>query len=193
VTTPSSPVPPLVLGRGPVELEAFLEPTCPFSKRAFGKFPALLAAVGEENLTVRIRFHSQPWHLYSGVVTRAILAAAAAGGADVALKVMAGIYADREAFEFGDTHDSGPNMHRTPADILAAVSAIAGIDLSEAWTYDSVGAALRWHVRYARQNGIHTSPSFAIDRLVEPRMGSGQTVEEWATLLGLSVKAPPVA
>ena len=193
MTTPSPSIPPLVLGHGSVELEAFLEPTCPFSKRAFGKFEALLAAVGEESLTIRIRLHSQPWHLYSGVVTRAILAAAAAGGADVALKAMAGIYAKREEFEFGDTHDSGPNMHRTPNDILAAVSAIAGIDLSEAWTYDSVGAALRWHVRYARQNGIHSSPSFAIDRIVEPRMASGQTVEEWAALLGLPVKAPPVA
>ena len=46
------PLPTIALGHGPVELEAFLEPTCPHSKRAFGKFPALLDAVGEDRLTI---------------------------------------------------------------------------------------------------------------------------------------------
>ena len=76
-TDESRPVPPLALGHGPVELELFLEPTCPYSKRAFEKCEALIEAAGAERLTVQIRLLSQPWHLYSGVVTRAILAAAA--------------------------------------------------------------------------------------------------------------------
>lgn len=178
----SRPVPPLAFGHGPAELEAFLEPTCPYSKRAFAKFPALVEAAGADRLTIRIRFLSQPWHLYSGVVTRAILAAAAAGGADAALKVMAGIYADREAYEF-DEHCRGANMDRTPADILRAISALAGQDLSEAFCWKSVDRALRWNVRYARQMGMHSSPSFAIDRIFEPQMSSGQSVEEWLALL----------
>src|SRR5262245_36867833 len=123
----SHPVPPLTFGHGPTELEAFLEPTCPYSKRAFEKFPALVVAAGAERLTIRVRFLSQPWHLYSGVVTRAVLASAAACGAAVALRVMAGIYARREAFEF-DEHCRGENMDRTPADILRAISALADKD-----------------------------------------------------------------
>jgi len=178
----SKPVPPLTLGRGPTELEVFLEPTCPYSKRAFEKFPALVDAAGAERLTVRIRFLSQPWHLYSGVVTRGILAASAAGGAETGLRVMAGIYADRDAFEFDD-HCRGANMDRTPADILGAISALAGQDLSGPFCWKSVDKALRWNVRYGRQMGVHSSPSFAIDRMVEPQMSSGQPVEEWLTLL----------
>ena len=190
---PSPAVAPLDFGHGPVELEAFLEPPCPYSKRAFGKFEALLAAVGEENLTIRVRLHSQPWHLFSGIVTRAVLAASATpDGRNRALRTMAGIYDRREDFEF-DGHHSGANMNRTPTDILNDISAIAGIDLSEAWKYDSVGKALRWHTRYARQMGIHVSPTFAINRIVEPSMGSGESVEEWAARLGLPVKAAPVA
>ncbi|WP_421723358.1 DsbA family protein [Bauldia sp.] len=179
------PVAPLVLGHGPTELEVFLEPTCPFSKRAFGKFPALLEAAGPERLTIRIRLLSQPWHLYSGVVTRGILAASARDdGTPVALKVIAGVYADREAFEFDD-HCRGTNMERTPADILAALSSLAGTDLTEAFCFRTVDRAIRWHTRYARQMGVHESPSFAIDRMVAPRMSSGQSVDEWLKLLGL--------
>jgi hypothetical protein len=181
--SPETPLPALSLGHGPTELEIFLEPTCPFSKRAFEKLKPLLKAVGEDRLTIRIRFLSQPWHLFSGIVTRTILAASATeGGRDAALKAMAGIFARREDFEF-ENHHSGPNMHRTPADIIADISRIVGSDLSEPFKLKSVDRALRWHTRYARQNGIHESPTFMIDGLVESRMSSGQTVEEWAELL----------
>ncbi len=190
---PSRPAAPLELGHGRAELEVFLEPTCPFSRRAFEKLPALLAAVGEDRLTIRIRFVSQPWHLFSGIVTRTILAASATeGGRDAALKAMAGVFARREDFEFED-HCSGPNMHRTPAEIIADISAIVGADLSEAFRLKSVDRALRRHTRHARQNGIHESPTFMIDGLVEPDMGSAQRVEEWAEHLRPHLRAEALA
>jgi len=176
------PVPPLVLGHGPTELEVFLEPTCPFSARAFGKLPALVEAVGPDRLTVRLRFLSQPWHLYSGLITRGILAASAAGGVDTGLAVMAGIFADRDAFEFDD-HCRGANMDRTPRDILGALSALAGRDLTAPFCWKTVDRALRWDVRYGRQMGVHSSPSFAIERMVEPQMSSGQSITEWTDRL----------
>jgi hypothetical protein len=37
---------PLVWGNGPRVLEVFLEPTCPFSVRAFGKLADLLGHAG---------------------------------------------------------------------------------------------------------------------------------------------------
>jgi hypothetical protein len=123
---------PLFLGAGPTSLEIFLEPTCPFSKRAFGKLDQLLAKAGADKLTITIRFVSQPWHLFSGIVTRSVLAASAVGGRDAALKAMAGIFARREDFEFED-HHSGPNMHRTPAEIIADISKIVGTDLTESF------------------------------------------------------------
>ena len=174
---------PLSLGHGPVELEIFLEPTCPFSKRAFEKLPALLSAVGEDKLTINIRFVSQPWHLFSGIVTRSILAASATdGGKDAALRAMSEIFRHREEFEFED-HCAGPNMDRTPADIVGHISELTGVDLREAFQLKSVDAALRWHAKYLRQNGVHVSPTFAINRLVEPNMGSRETIEEWQARL----------
>ena len=180
----TTPVAPLSLGHGPTELELFLEPTCPYSKIAFGKLRPLLAALGEDKLTIKIRFLSQPWHLFSGIVTRAILAASAtAGGTEAALKAMAGIYRNREDFEFEEGHCSGPNMTRTPADILRAISEIVGVDLSAPFCLRSVDRALRWHTKYARQNGVHVSPTFAIDGIIEPAMSSGQTIDEWVAVL----------
>ena len=179
---------PIELGRGPTELEVFLEPTCPFSKLAFGKLKPLLDAVGEDALTVKIRFVSQPWHLFSGIVTRTILAATATpGGKEAGLAAMRGVYDHREEFEFED-HSSGPNMDRTPAEIIAQISDLAGVDLSEAFKLPSVGAALRWHTRYARQNGVHFSPTFVVNRIVNNAMSSSQTIEDWAKELGLEVR-----
>jgi hypothetical protein len=174
---------PLELGHGKAGLEIFLEPTCPYSKRTFEKLPALLGAIGEDKLTVRLRFVSQPWHLFSGIVTRAILAASATpAGKEAALTAMAGIYRHREDFEFED-HSHGPNMDRTPGQIVADIGKLAGVDLTEAFRLKSVDRAMRWHARYYRQNGIHESPTFAINGIVERGMSSGQTVEEWTELL----------
>jgi len=68
-TTPS--IAPLAWGHGPKILEVFLEPTCPFSAKAFAKFDELLQRAGAERLTLKVRLHSQPWHLLSPVVSRA--------------------------------------------------------------------------------------------------------------------------
>src|SRR5690348_4139712 len=90
------PVAALELGHGKTEFEVFLEPTCPYSKRAFEKLRPLLDLAGPDRITIRIRFISQPWHLFSGVVTRAILAASATeGGKEAALRAMAGVYQHR--------------------------------------------------------------------------------------------------
>jgi hypothetical protein len=182
---------PIELGHGKVELEVFLEPTCPFSKRAFAKLQPLLSAVGEAELTIKIRFLSQPWHLLSGVVTRCILAATAtAGGKQAGLTVMSAVYEHREDFE-SDDHCTGPHMELSPAQIVARISELSGIDLSEAFRLKSVDQAVRWHAKYCRQNGIHTSPSFAINGLVNDAMSSGQSIEEWSKLLGFRVSSVP--
>ena len=71
---------PLVWGHGPTTFEVFLEPTCPFSVRALGKLDELLEQGGAGPVTVKIRLHSQPWHMYSGVIVRAVLAASTLTG-----------------------------------------------------------------------------------------------------------------
>jgi protein-disulfide isomerase len=176
---------PLSWGHGPRVFEVFLEPTCPFSVRAFNQLDELLDAAGADRLTVKIRLQSQPWHLYSGVIVRAILAASTLpAGKAAAMTALAAVAAHREEFEF-DRHASGPNMDATPNDIIARLEAYSAIALAEAFAAPELEHTIKWQCKYARQNGIHVSPTFMIDGLVYPNISSGDSVAEWLKQLQL--------
>ncbi|MFO1146825.1 MAG: thioredoxin [Alsobacter sp.] len=174
---------PLAWGHGPRVFEMFLEPTCPYSVRAFGKIDDTLRLAGEDRITLKIRLQSQPWHLFSGVVTRCVIAASTLpGGKEDARRVLAAVAADREAFEF-ERHCTGPNRDATPNDIIARLEGQSGLRLAEAFAIPDLDREIKWHCKYARQNGIHVSPTFMIDGLVQPDMGSGDAVESWVARL----------
>jgi hypothetical protein len=116
---------PLVWGQGPRVFEAFLEPTCPFSVKTFGKLDDLLGQAGEDRITIKLHLQSQPWHMYSGVIVRCILAASTLKRGKAAAKsVMAAVAAHREEFEF-ERHCRGPNMDATPNDIIRRIATAA--------------------------------------------------------------------
>lgn len=170
---------PLIWGNGERQLEVFLEPTCPFSARAFAKFDDLLEKAGPDNLSIRIWLHSQPWHLFSGIVCRTILAASTgASGKKDAKQVMSAIFANRDDFEFED-HRTGPNLDTTPNNLIHRIEQKSGVGLAENFQLSGLEKELKIHTRYARQNGIHESPTFIIDGLIDSGMSSGQTVDEW--------------
>ncbi|WP_213881636.1 thioredoxin [Pseudomonas sp. dw_358] len=179
-----NPADPLSWGHGPRIFEVFLEPTCPFSVKAFNKLDALLAQAGESRITIKIRLQSQPWHLFSGVIVRCILAASTLdGGKQAAKAVMAAVAAHREEFEF-ERHAGGPNMDATPNDIIRRLEDYSGLALAGAFANPALGQDVKWHAKYARQNGIHVSPTFMVDGLVNPKLSSGDTVEAWIEQLG---------
>jgi hypothetical protein len=174
---------PLVWGHGPRVFEVFLEPTCPFSVRAFGKLDDLLTQAGADRITIKIRLQSQPWHMYSGVIVRCILAASTLeGGKEAAKGIMAAVAAHREEFEF-EHHCRGPNLDATPNDIIARIEGYSGVKLAEAFATPDLDREIKWHCRYARQNGIHVSPTFMIDGLVQAGISSGDAVADWASRL----------
>src|ERR1700751_478292 len=174
---------PLTWGHGPRIFEVFLEPTCPFSVRAFGKLDDLLAHAGETRITIKLRLQSPPWHMYSGVIVRCILAASTLEGGKAAAKsVMAAVAAHREEFEF-ERHCRGANMDATPNDIIARIEAYSGIKVTEAFGIPDLDREIKWHCKYARQNGIHVSPTFMIDGLVQADISSGDAVSDWVSRL----------
>ena len=175
---------PLEWGHGPNIFEVFLEPTCPFSVKAFNKLDALLEQVGEENVTVKIRLQSQPWHLFSGVIVRCILAASTLPeGKDAAKRVMQAVADHREEFEFTD-HCAGPNMQATPEQIIARLERYSGVRVSDTFAVPELQTLIKWHCKYARQNGIHVSPTFMVNGLVQADLGSGDDVSVWAKRIG---------
>jgi hypothetical protein len=173
----------LTWGTGPRIFEVFLEPTCPFSVKAFNKLDELLDQAGEHRITVKIRLQSQPWHMYSGVVIRCIIAASTLeGGKETAKAVMTAVAAHREKFEF-TSHYGGRNLDATPNDIIARIEGYSGIKLAESFAIPDLDREIKWHCKYARQNGIHVSPTFMIDGLVQTDMSSGDAVSAWVSRL----------
>ena len=174
---------PLTWGHGPRLFEMFLEPTCPFSCRALAKIDETLATAGEDRITIQIRLQSQPWLLYSGVVTRAVIAASTLPGGKASAKAaLEAVAAHREEFEF-TRHAGGPNMDATPNQIIARLEAYSGLKLAAAFAIADLDREIKWHCKYARQNGIHVSPTFMIDGLVQPDIGSGDAVAAWVAKL----------
>ena len=172
---------PLVWGHGPDVFEVFIEPTCPFSVKAFSKLDELLAQAGEDRITIKIRLQSQPWHMYSGVIVRCILAASTLEGGKAAAKtVMTAVAAHREEFEF-DHHCGGANLNATPNDIIARIEGYSGVKLAEAFAIPDLDREIKWHAKYARQNGIHVTPTFMVDGLVQSDMSSGDPVQAWVS------------
>ena len=174
---------PLSWGHGPRVFEMFLEPTCPYSVRAYGKLDETLALAGAGRITIKIRLQSQPWHMYSGVIVRCILAASTLPvGKTAARAVLDAVAAHREEFEF-DGHCGGPNLDATPNDIIRRIEAYSGVQLAAAFALPTLDREIKLHCKYARQNGIHVSPTFMIDGLVQPDMGSGDAVSDWVARL----------
>ncbi len=170
---------PLIWGEGDSTFEIFLEPTCPFSARAFAKLRGLLELVGPDKLSIRIWLQSQPWHLFSGIICRAIVAASTGRqGRQAAKQVMAAIFDQREAFEF-DEHRTGPNLDVTPNQLIARIEQVSGVSVSDGFQIPGLEKVVKQHTRYARQNGIHESPTFIINGLVNPKVSSGDTIEQW--------------
>jgi protein-disulfide isomerase len=171
---------PLEWGHGPRTFDVFLEPTCPFSVKAFNKLDALLRHVGEDKVTVKIRLQSQPWHIYSGLIVRYILAASTLpNGREAAHKVMQAIADRREEFEFTD-HCRGPNLDVTPKQMLERLREYSGVDAREPFDRADLQNMIKWHCKYARQNGVHVSPTFMVNGLVQADLGSGDEVGVWA-------------
>jgi hypothetical protein len=75
-------------------------------------------------------------------------------------------------------------MDATPKDIIARVEAYSGgLQLANAFAIPNLDREVKWHCKYARQNGIHTSPTFMIDGLLESHMSSGDAVSDWVSRL----------
>jgi hypothetical protein len=88
---------------------------------------------------------------------------------------MAAVAAHREEFEF-TSHCGGPNMGATPNDTIARIEGYSNLRLTEALAIPNLDQLVKRHSKYARQNGIHTSPTFMVDGLVQPDLGSGDAV-----------------
>ncbi|WP_290873088.1 hypothetical protein [Aquabacterium sp.] len=95
------------------------------------------------------------------------------------------MFAHREAFVL-EKHATGPNLDQSPRDVLRLIEKLSGVPVVEAFQEPSLDVDLKWHARYARQNGIHGSPSFMVDGLLAADINSGDELSVWLDKMKLA-------
>ena len=68
-----------------------------------------------------------------------------------------------------------------PNDIIRRIERYSDVKIAEAFAIPDLDREVKWHCKYARQNGIHVSPTFMVDGLVRADMSSGDPVADWAS------------
>ena len=74
-------------------------------------------------------------------------------------------------------------MDATPQEIIARIEKYSGVSLAEPFARPALQSEIKWHCKYARQNGIHVSPTFMVNGLVQADLGSGDDISVWAERL----------
>jgi hypothetical protein len=57
------------------------------------------------------------------------------------------------------------------------------VKVADTFALPTLDREVKWHCKYARQNGIHVSPTFMVDGLVQSDMSSGDAVSDWVSRL----------
>ena len=76
---------------------------------------------------------------------------------------------------------AGANLDATPNDTIRRIKRYSGVKLTKAFAIPDLDREIKWHCKYARQNGIHVSPTFMVDGLVQADMSSGDPVADWVS------------
>lgn len=84
----------------------------------------------------------------------------------------------REEFELAD-HCNRPNMNAVSQQTIERTKRHSHVLLGTVFVRPELQNVIKWHSRYARQNGIHVSPTFMANGLVQSDLGSGDDVSVW--------------
>ena len=91
---------------------------------------------------------------------------------------MGAIFANKEEFELHE-HRTGPLLFETPMQLIEKIEKITDLSLADDFQSLEIDAEIKRHTKYSRQNGIHSSPTFMIDGLVNSNISSGDPIEKW--------------
>ncbi|ORX83404.1 hypothetical protein K493DRAFT_342040 [Basidiobolus meristosporus CBS 931.73] len=176
-------------------VEYYVDFTCPFSRRIFNTLTKeIIPYVQKEfggSVQFILRHQVQPWHPQSTLLHEASLAAEKVEPK----KFMA--YAEKLFDVQRDYFDEAcHNLSRTQIyHSLAEHAAFLGIDREEFLSYllipdteprnkgNKIHGDLKYHIKLARQNGIHVSPTVLIDGIIDSTVSSSWGLNEWRNWL----------
>ncbi|KAJ2724151.1 hypothetical protein GGI07_002186 [Coemansia sp. Benny D115] len=189
-------------GAAPHTLEVFLDYTCPFSAKLWRALQTQvipwLSAQGASSspVTVVFRHQVQPWHPNSTLLHEASLAVEKINPSAFALYSGALFDKQSEFFDEATVNLSRTEIYRQLATLATSVNAVSDhlavlqlLDVQEAPAGEArnagnaVTADLKYHVRLARGQGIHVSPTVVFDGIRDDGVSSSWGLDQWRAWL----------
>jgi len=168
-------------GSGPV-IEVFLDLHCPFSKKAYARLKEVVNHYGEQRVQFVMFNWIQPWHPQATWLHQAALAASIFDR-DLYWKMVDLIYERQDEFRDDKVQDVS---RRQFFDLMGDYGKELGVEKQafvEKMSSPDVIQLMKWELKYGRQNGIHSSPTYLINGLLAADVSSGWTLEQWQKLL----------
>ncbi|KAJ1946537.1 hypothetical protein GGF37_001108 [Kickxella alabastrina] len=181
-------------------LEVFLDYTCPFSAKIWrmlqGQVLPWLGSLSPAPVTVIFRHQVQPWHPSSTLLHEASLAVEKINPQGFALYSSALFDKQCEYFDEATVSLSRTEIYRQLAQLATSVNAVDDklavlqmLDIQQADAADArnVGNAvtddLKYHIKLARAQGIHVSPTVVFDGIRDDGVSSSWGLDQWKAWL----------
>ncbi|KAI8058346.1 thioredoxin-like protein [Syncephalis plumigaleata] len=173
-------------------LEAYLDFVCPFSAKFFKRLTnevlPWLSANHPGKVQFIFRHQIQPWHPQSTLVHEASLAAERVDRTKF-FEVAASLFENQESYfdealvnttreeTYQRLSEQLSKVLDKPALSIHAELAVPTTPLENIG--NKVTNDLKWHIKYARQLGVHVSPTVYWDGIVDQSVSSGWTLDQW--------------
>jgi protein-disulfide isomerase len=168
----------------PIQIEAFIDLQCPYSKKAWPTLLAVAAQYGQERIRLTIQPIVLAEHHQSWDVTKAAVAVAT-GRASRFLDFTEYLYAHQEEYTNAQFRD------RTQKDLYALLARFAAEYAGETDTgaffrrldSEEVEQATKIPLRLAATRGVWSTPTFFINGAEVPQLSSSSTLADWQAVL----------
>eukprot|EP01006_Ploeotia_vitrea_P045766 TRINITY_DN66967_c3_g1_i2.p3 TRINITY_DN66967_c3_g1~~TRINITY_DN66967_c3_g1_i2.p3 ORF type:complete len:125 (+),score=77.84 TRINITY_DN66967_c3_g1_i2:366-740(+) len=109
---------------------------------------------------------------------------------DAFFDYVAAVYAEQDSFYDDKANDMSPNqLLKALGAIAAKVAGVTVDEFVQAANSKEVVQQVKYHTKYGRQNGIHSSPTFMINGLINNAMSSGWSAEQFNEVIEPLVKS----
>jgi len=179
------------LGTAPV-LAAWLDYCCPFSAKAFKTITEEVVPAYGDKLTFVMYHCPQPWHPQGTLLHEAAFAVARVSGEETFWKFSTALMAEQVRFFDINTIDKSRSQIYAELVELAGTVGADTAAMAPLLTINTDGGAknggsfvlqdIKFHVKLARQNGIHVTPTTMLNGMVCDT-SSGWSLEEWKAFL----------
>ncbi|KAJ1992764.1 hypothetical protein GGI25_005886 [Coemansia spiralis] len=177
-------------------LEVFLDYTCRFSAKLWRTLESqILPQLKQDSkVSVIFRHQVQPWHPNSTLLHEASLAVEKLNPGAFALFTSVLFERQTEFFDEATVNMTRTEIYKKLTDVALSINAVddgtAMLQLLDIQSSDqpinkgnAVTGDLKYHVRLARAQGIHVSPTVVFDGVRDDSVSSSWSLDQWNTWL----------